>query len=163
MLHYAVGGTFTRGNFSESAVNILHIINLTELEQRITVPVSYTHLDVYKRHALSYVVFTFLQIKITLPGGDATSIHLGNAVCVLGALILGGLYGGVGEMCIRDSRYINRDENTHLWLFRNIILELQKEEPQLFTSETIAELKEMLMEGVRQEIEWGHYCIGRCV
>lgn len=46
--------------------------------------------------ALSYVVFTFLQIKITLPGGDATSIHLGNAVCVLGALLLGGLYGGVG-------------------------------------------------------------------
>lgn len=46
--------------------------------------------------ALSYVVFTFLQIKISLPGGDATSIHLGNAVCVLGALILGGLYGGIG-------------------------------------------------------------------
>ncbi len=46
--------------------------------------------------ALSYVVFTFLQIKITLPGGDATSIHLGNAVCVLGALLLGGLYGGLG-------------------------------------------------------------------
>ena len=46
--------------------------------------------------ALSYVVFTFLQIKITLPGGDATSIHLGNAVCVLGALILGGAWGGIG-------------------------------------------------------------------
>ena len=46
--------------------------------------------------ALSYVVFTFLQIKITLPGGDATSIHLGNAVCVLGALLLGGMYGGLG-------------------------------------------------------------------
>ncbi len=46
--------------------------------------------------ALSYVVFTFLQIKITLPGGDATSIHLGNAVCVLGALLLGGIYGGLG-------------------------------------------------------------------
>lgn len=46
--------------------------------------------------ALSYVVFTFLQIKITLPGGDATSIHLGNAVCVLGALLLGGTYGGLG-------------------------------------------------------------------
>ena len=40
--------------------------------------------------ALSYVVFTFLQIKLWLPGGDATSIHLGNAVCGLGALILGG-------------------------------------------------------------------------
>lgn len=46
--------------------------------------------------ALSYVVFTFLQIKIPLPGGDATSIHLGNAICVIGALILGGLYGGLG-------------------------------------------------------------------
>ena len=46
--------------------------------------------------ALSYVVFTFLQIKITLPGGDATSIHLGNAVCVLGAPLLGGMYGGLG-------------------------------------------------------------------
>lgn len=46
--------------------------------------------------ALSYVVFTFFQIKITLPGGDATSIHLGNAVCVLGALLLGGVYGGLG-------------------------------------------------------------------
>jgi len=46
--------------------------------------------------ALSYVVFTFLQIKITLPGGDATSIHLGNAVCVLGALVMGGLWGGIG-------------------------------------------------------------------
>ncbi len=46
--------------------------------------------------ALSYVVFAFLQIKITLPGGDATSIHLGNAVCVLGALLIGGIYGGLG-------------------------------------------------------------------
>lgn len=46
--------------------------------------------------ALSYVVFTFLQIKIPLPGGDATSIHLGNAVCVIGALLLGGFYGGLG-------------------------------------------------------------------
>ncbi len=46
--------------------------------------------------AMSYVVFTFLQIKISLPGGDATSIHLGNAVCVLGALLMGGLAGGLG-------------------------------------------------------------------
>lgn len=46
--------------------------------------------------ALSYVVFTFLQFKIMLPGGDATSIHLGNAVCVLAALLLGGVWGGLG-------------------------------------------------------------------
>lgn len=46
--------------------------------------------------ALSYVVFTFLQIKMPLPGGDATSFHLGNTICVLGALLLGGFYGGLG-------------------------------------------------------------------
>lgn len=60
----------------------------------------------------------------------------------------------------QEIRYINRDENTHLWLFRNIILELQKEEPALFGPENIGMLKEMLEEGVRQEIAWGHYVIG---
>lgn len=37
-----------------------------------------------------------LQIKVTLPGGSATSFHLGNAVVVLAALLLGGVYGGIG-------------------------------------------------------------------
>lgn len=45
--------------------------------------------------ALCYVTFTFLQIKIPMPGGDATSLHIGNAFCVLGALLLGGWYGGL--------------------------------------------------------------------
>ena len=41
--------------------------------------------------ALCYVSFTFLQIKIPVPGGDATSIHIGNAFCVLAALLIGGV------------------------------------------------------------------------
>lgn len=45
--------------------------------------------------ALCYVIFTYLQIKIPMPGGDATSIHLGNAFCALAALLLGGWYGGL--------------------------------------------------------------------
>ena len=60
----------------------------------------------------------------------------------------------------QEIRYINRDENTHLWLFRNMILELQKEEPELFGEDAVAELKAMLEEGVRQEIAWGHYVVG---
>ena len=60
----------------------------------------------------------------------------------------------------QEIRYINRDENTHLWLFRNIILELQKENPELFTPENIEVLRGMLEEGVRQEVAWGHYVIG---
>lgn len=46
--------------------------------------------------ALSYVVFTFLQVKIPLPGGDATSFHLGNAVVAIGSLLIGGFWGGLG-------------------------------------------------------------------
>ena len=60
----------------------------------------------------------------------------------------------------QEIRYINRDENTHLWLFRNMILELKKEEPELFTPDRVAVYEEMMREGVRQEIEWGQYVIG---
>ena len=44
--------------------------------------------------ALAYVSFTFLQIKITTPGGT-TSFHLGNTFCILAALLLGGVPGGL--------------------------------------------------------------------
>ena len=46
--------------------------------------------------ALSYVCFTFIQFQIPLGGGDSTSLHLGNLVPVLGALLFGGVYGGLG-------------------------------------------------------------------
>lgn len=45
--------------------------------------------------ALCFITFTFLQIKIPVPGGDATSIHFGNVFLVLAALLLGGWYGGL--------------------------------------------------------------------
>lgn len=45
--------------------------------------------------ALCFTSFQFLQIQIPLPGGDASSIHIGNAFCVLAALLLGGFYGGL--------------------------------------------------------------------
>ena len=63
----------------------------------------------------------------------------------------------------QEIRYINRDENTHLWLFRSILLELQKEQPELFSPENVEMLRQMLEEGVRQEIAWGHYVIGDAV
>ncbi|MBE6042968.1 ECF transporter S component [Clostridium thermopalmarium] len=45
--------------------------------------------------ALCFISFTFIQIKIPVPGAGATSFHVGNAFCVLAALILGGWYGGL--------------------------------------------------------------------
>lgn len=45
--------------------------------------------------ALCYVAFTFLQIPIPTFGGDTVALHIGNAFCVLAALLLGGWYGGL--------------------------------------------------------------------
>jgi uncharacterized membrane protein len=44
--------------------------------------------------ALCYVAFTFLKINIPTPVGY-TAFHLGNTFCVLAALLLGGLPGGI--------------------------------------------------------------------
>ena len=61
---------------------------------------------------------------------------------------------------VQEIRYINRDENTHLWLFKNILTEFRKEEPEMFTPENEQMIREMMKEGVEQEIAWGHYVIG---
>ena len=63
----------------------------------------------------------------------------------------------------QEIRYINRDENTHLWLFRSIILELKKEEPDMFTPDRIKVYEDMMRKGVRQEIAWGQYVSGNDV
>lgn len=44
--------------------------------------------------ALCYVGFAFLRIDIPV-GSEKTAFHLGNVFCVLGALFLGGLWGGM--------------------------------------------------------------------
>ena len=61
---------------------------------------------------------------------------------------------------VQEIRYINRDENTHLWLFKKMLLELQNEEPELFTEEKVAVYKDMIKTGVEQEIAWGKYVLG---
>lgn len=60
----------------------------------------------------------------------------------------------------QEIRYINRDENTHLWLFRSMIKELEKEVPELFAEELVEVYRGMIKEGCEQEIAWGHYAIG---
>ena len=60
----------------------------------------------------------------------------------------------------QEIRYINRDENTHLWLFRSLIRELQKEEIEIFNKEFIEELRLMMKTGVEHEINRVNYVIG---
>lgn len=54
-------------------------------------------------------------------------------------------------------KYINRDEITHLVLFQNIIKELMKENPELFTEELKQEMRQMINNGTLNEIKWGQY------
>ena len=44
--------------------------------------------------ALCYIGFAYFQIKIPV-GDSATSFHLGNVFCVLAALCIGGVWGGL--------------------------------------------------------------------
>lgn len=61
--------------------------------------------------ALCYVVFTLIQIKIPTPAGY-TSFHLGNVFCVLAALLIDGVSGGLagaigmGIADIMDPAYV---------------------------------------------------------
>lgn len=61
---------------------------------------------------------------------------------------------------VQEIRYINRDENTHLWLFRNILRELQSEHPEFFTPESVEKFKGLIKTGAEHEMAWGRYVIG---
>ena len=67
--------------------------------------------------ALCYVGFEFFQIPIALPSGTV-AVHLGNVFCVLAALLLGGVYGGMAGAIgmtladLLDPRYITSAPKT---------------------------------------------------
>ena len=70
--------------------------------------------------ALCYVAFTFLKIPIPTFGGDYVALHIGNAFCVLAALLLGGVYGGLAGSLgmtiadLLDAHYITSAPKTFL-------------------------------------------------
>lgn len=110
--------------------------------------------DLYNEFQIKKDAFTLL--KVMMANYILEGIYFYSGFMFFYNLARNGKMPGSAQ----EIRYINRDENTHLWLFRNILHELQKENPELFTPEHIAVLRGMLEEGVRQEIAWGHYVIG---
>lgn len=58
-------------------------------------------------------------------------------------------------------KYINRDEITHLVLFQNIIRELRRENPGIFTQQMEEDIRAMMAQGVEHEIKWGKYVTGQ--
>ncbi len=52
-------------------------------------------------------------------------------------------------------RFIQKDELTHVVMFQNMIKELQKEHPDIFSHEFIEELRMMVKTAVEWEVKWG--------
>ncbi|MFZ8860252.1 MAG: ribonucleotide-diphosphate reductase subunit beta [Thermocrinis sp.] len=67
--------------------------------------------------------------------------------------------GRQGKMLntVQQIKYINRDELTHVTLFRNIINTLKEEQPDLFTPEINKWVYEFFKFATEKEIEWGKY------
>jgi ribonucleoside-diphosphate reductase beta chain len=67
--------------------------------------------------------------------------------------------GRQGKMLgtVSEIKYIQRDELTHLALFQNIFREIRRENPELFTEELVADLRDMMKTAVEHEIKWGKY------
>lgn len=57
-------------------------------------------------------------------------------------------------------KHINRDENKHLELFRNMINDLRAERADLFTAEAISEYRQMIIDAAEAEIDMAEYLIG---
>jgi len=58
---------------------------------------------------------------------------------------------------VQQIKYINRDELTHVTLFRNIIQALKTEYPDLFDKEMNDWIVEYFKFAINEEIEWGKY------
>ena len=57
-------------------------------------------------------------------------------------------------------QFINRDEDLHVQLFVNIINEIKKENPDLWTQELQDKISKNIVDAVQMEFEWGCSCIG---
>ena len=73
--------------------------------------------------ALCYIAFTYLKIPIPTIAGDKTALHVGNAFCILAALLIGGTYGGVAGSLgmtiadLMDPAYISSAPKTFILKF----------------------------------------------
>ena len=57
-------------------------------------------------------------------------------------------------------QFINRDEDLHVQLFVNIINEIKREQPELWTQAVQDKMAQNIVDAVQMEYEWGYSCIG---
>ena len=56
-------------------------------------------------------------------------------------------------------KFIQRDEVTHLSLYKNIFLSIKAEYPHLLTPEVIQNIKQIFIDATNLEIKWGKYIV----
>ncbi len=62
--------------------------------------------------------------------------------------------------CKEMIQFINRDEDLHVQLFVNIINEIKKENPEIWTPELQQKMSKNIVNAVEMEYDWGCSCIG---
>lgn len=82
-------------------------------------------------------------------------IYFYSAFLIFYALKRNGKMPGSAEMI----QFINRDEDIHLKLFINIVNEIKKEQPELWTEDFKKTVVENIIGAVEHEIDWGKECI----
>ncbi|MFD1677901.1 ribonucleotide-diphosphate reductase subunit beta [Alicyclobacillus fodiniaquatilis] len=67
--------------------------------------------------------------------------------------------GRQGKMLgtVSEIKFIQRDELTHLAIFRHIFREINRENPHILTPELTEELRGMMRQAVEHEVAWGQY------
>ena len=83
-------------------------------------------------------------------------IYFYSAFLVFYVLRRNGKMQGSSEMI----QFINRDEDMHLKLFINISNAIREEQPELWTNEFQAKIKQNIIDAVEMEYQWGASCIG---
>ena len=72
---------------------------------------------------------------------------------------LGRFSGGNLPGTVESIKYIQRDEESHLWMFMHIWASLRQERPELFTPEMLELARNILLDCVNREISWGNYVL----
>lgn len=75
-----------------------------------------------------------------------------TSIYACGRAANGGMTGSVDSV-----KYIQRDEDEHTWMFKNMWHDLRTERPELFTPQVLDECRSIIVDGVNRECSWGKY------
>jgi ribonucleoside-diphosphate reductase beta chain len=110
-------------------------------------------LDVYEKYGAIAESDDEAKVYMIVANQCLEGIYFYSGFAAMYSLARSGKMIGSSQMI----KFIQRDEKTHLALFKNIFNTMRREFPDLFTDKVLANVKAMFEEAVRMEIEWGKY------